>query len=67
MPTGLTATDPIWTFDIGLLEAQVATYAKANSITTQAAWDTFINGISTTAQAVAICKGLLRSVRCSNP
>jgi hypothetical protein len=55
----ISPTDPVVAFDAGALEKQVATFAKANGITTQAAWATFIASINTNAQAVAVCKGLL--------
>jgi hypothetical protein len=67
MPVGLTSTDPIWTQDDTELERQVATFAKANGITTQTQWATFIAGITTLAQCVAVCKGILTAVKCSVP
>lgn len=63
---GLTATDPLWTFDPTEIERQVATFAKNNSITGQAAWTTFINGL-TAGQSIAVSQGLLRAVKSSVP
>jgi hypothetical protein len=63
----ISATDPTWTFDGQEIERQVAAFAKSNGITTQATWTTFIAGISTLAQALAVCRGLLSSVKCSPP
>lgn len=59
--------DPEWTFDPTELERQVAAFAKANAITTQSGWTTFIASISTNAQAVAVCKGLLSAIKCGTP
>jgi len=67
MPIALTGTDPAWQFDPLEIERQVATFAKANGITTQAAWSVFIGNISTLAQALAVCRGLLSAVKCSVP
>lgn len=61
MPSQISSADPVWTFQPADLERQVAIFAKANGISSQAAWDAFVAGVSTTAQAVAICKGLLSS------
>lgn len=63
----ITTGDPVWTFSAGDIERQVATIAKTNGITGQAAWTTFISGISTLAQALAVCRGLLSSVKCDLP
>jgi len=63
---GLTSTDPLWTFDPTEIERQVAQFAKNNSITTQTAWNTFINGL-TAGQSVNVSQGLLRAVKCSVP
>lgn len=63
----ITTGDPTWTFDGGDLERQVAAFAKANAITGQAAWTAFIAALSTLPQAVAVCKGLLSSVKCNFP
>jgi formylglycine-generating enzyme required for sulfatase activity len=59
--------DPYWTFDGSQIEAQVAAFAKANGKVTQAQWDAFVASISTLAQALAVCRGLLSSVKCSVP
>jgi hypothetical protein len=67
MSIKLTGSDPSWTFDQNEIERQVATFAKANGIAGQAAWTTFIGGISTLAQCVAVCKGLLSAVKCDAP
>jgi hypothetical protein len=61
-----TATDPAWTFDTLEIEKQVANFAKANGITTQAGWTTFINAL-TSGQSTAVSQGLLRAVKCSVP
>lgn len=62
----VTSTDPAWTFQTGMVEQQVATFAKANGITTQSGWDTFVNGL-TAGQSIAVSQGILRSVKCSVP
>lgn len=63
----VTVADPQWTFDPLEIERQVAAFAKANAITGQAGWTAFVGGISTLAQALAVCRGLLSSVKCSSP
>jgi hypothetical protein len=63
----VTLSDPEWTFDVSELERQVATFAKANGKTTQAQWDAFVASLTTTAQAVAVVKGLLSAFKCSAP
>jgi hypothetical protein len=62
----VSATDPSWTFDPLEIEKQVATFAKANAITGQAAWLAFIAALSS-GQSTATSQGLLRAVVCSNP
>ena len=56
-------TDPIWSFEQQEIEKAVANFAKANGITTQAGWVTFVASITTLGQAIAVCKGLLGSVQ----
>jgi hypothetical protein len=63
----VTASDPLWSFDAGELEKQVAAFALAQGKTTQTQWTAFIASISTTAQAIAVCKGLLSSIKCGTP
>lgn len=63
----ITTGDPVWSFSPGTIEQQVASFAKANGITGQAAWTAFIAGISTLAQALSVCRGLLSSVKCDLP
>lgn len=59
----ISAADPQIEFDPLELEKQVAAVAKNNGITNQAGWVTFVNGISTLPQAVAVCQGLLRGFK----
>lgn len=61
-----TPSDPQWNFDVNEIERQVGEYAKANGITTQAAWATFIAGLTST-QSTAVSRGLLSAVKCSVP
>jgi hypothetical protein len=61
------AGDPFWTQEDNELERQVAAFAKANGITGQAAWTAFIASITTLAQALAVCRGVLTAVKCSVP
>lgn len=67
MPFFIAPGDPSWTFDTAEIERQVAAFAKANGITGQAQWTSFIAGISTLAQALSVCRGLLTAVKCSAP
>ena len=64
----VTASDPAWTADdfTAALERGVATFAKANGITTQTAWAAFTAGL-TTAQTTACMKQILATVTCSVP
>lgn len=65
----ISPTDPSWDcneFSLEIARA-VAQFAKTNGITTQSGWTTFVASISTLAQVVAICKGLLGTVKCSAP
>lgn len=63
----ITTGDPAWEFAGLDIEKQIAAFAKANGIAGQAAWVAFIASISTLPQAIAVCKGLLSSVKCSLP
>lgn len=68
MPYRVTLADPEWTatnFEAAL-EKGVATFAKANGVATQSAWDTFINGL-TAAQTTAVVKKILATITCSVP
>lgn len=62
----ISITDPAWTFDPLEIEKQVASFAKTNGITGQAAWAAFITGLSAT-QSTAVSRGLLSAVSCSAP
>ena len=67
MSYAVTTSDPSWTFDGTDIERQVAAIAKANGITGQAQWTTFIAGLTTLAQALAVCRGLLSAVKTNTP
>jgi hypothetical protein len=64
----VTASDPSWTAeDFGAaLEKGVATFAKANGITTQTQWTAFIAAL-TSAQTTATMKQILTVVTCGTP
>jgi hypothetical protein len=67
MPYAIVAgTDPVWVLDPLELEKQVASFAKANGITNQSDWLTFITGLTVT-QADQVSRVLLRSVICRSP
>jgi hypothetical protein len=68
MPYQVSPSDPIWTASnfTNALEAGVATFAKANGITTQTGWAAFIAALSA-AQTTACMKQILATVTCSAP
>jgi hypothetical protein len=68
MPYQISTSDPQWTVDNfeGALVRGVAVFAKAQGIATQAAWDTFRNGL-TSAQSIAVVQRILDCVKCLTP
>lgn len=68
MPYQVTTADPVWTAESfqNALEKGVATFAKANGIATQTAWNAFIAAL-TTGQTTACMKQILATVTCSAP
>jgi hypothetical protein len=52
MSYALTEAGPTWTFDSSALEHEVAVLGDANSITTQAAWDTYLATLAPEIRAV---------------
>lgn len=61
----VTATDPAWQADdfTGALERGVAEFAKTQGIATQAAYDAFITGLTST-QSIAVVRKILATVKC---
>jgi len=66
MPYQATTADPVITFDLHEAERQVATVAKNQAIGGQAAWSTFVNGL-TAAQQTAAVKALLNCFKFNVP
>lgn len=62
----ISETDPRITCEIADFEKNVATFLKTANITTQAAYDTAVNGL-TAAQQTAAVKALLRSFKVDPP
>lgn len=64
----VTLVDPVWTAEDfeGALERGIASFAKANGITTQTGWTAFIAALSA-VQATAVMKQILATVTCSVP
>jgi hypothetical protein len=66
MPFYVAAGDPSWTFDPLEMEKQVATFAKANGITTQTGWLAFIATLGSPG-SIQVTQGILRAIKCSVP
>lgn len=59
-------SDPEWTFDPGNIERGVATLAKDNGVTGEAAWQSFIDGLTAESSVDAV-KALLRATSSETP
>ena len=62
-------TDPGLSFDEEEISRQVATFAASQGITGQAAWNTFVNSLTTasTTAMLKTCQGILLAVKFSRP
>lgn len=58
-----TSTDPEIAFNSEGLERAISTFAKAQGITTQAGWTTFVNGLfaALTANEQTLLRGFFRN------
>jgi hypothetical protein len=59
----VTSEDPVWTYDAGAAEQAVALAAKAENITSQAAYATFVDEL----EAPPLLKALLRAFTATPP
>jgi len=63
MPVSLSIGGPKVTFDVTEPERAIAEFCANNTITTQAQYDTTVNGIDTVAEVCAAMRKILKCAR----